>query len=237
MKIDSKYKAVNLRSEGSSLLLPSVRYNADKRMTEQLAGFSQNDKKPLVLLHVCCAPCSSSVLERLGKTCDLIIDFYNPNIFPPEEYDKRYEELLRLVAALPDNGVVRVLAPNYNHDEFLKTAKGLEHEPERGARCTECFYLRLRHAAARAKAEGADFVTTTLTISPMKEAALLNAVGAAAAKAEGVAWLYSDFKKQNGYKESTRLSEVYGLYRQRYCGCEFSYRDAMIRDSRMKEEE
>ena len=176
--------------------------------------------RPKLLLHACCAPCSSATLERLSAHFDLTILYYNPNIYPPEEYHRREAELERFVEQAGYHYPVVELP--YAPQEFYTAVKGLENEPERGARCTVCYRLRMRRAAQYAAEHGFDWFTTTLSISPHKDAKRINAIGQELEQEFGVKHLPSDFKKQNGYLRSLQLSEEYGLYRQDYCGCEFS---------------
>lgn len=185
-----------------------------------------------LFLHSCCAPCSSAVLERLRAFFRITVFYYNPNISPREEYEFRKEEQKRLIEALNGMATTDIAADEFYHIEmvdadyepklFLEAVKGLEKEPEGGARCRECFELRLSKTVAEAVERGADYVTTTLTISPLKNAALLNEIGEALCEGTYVKWLPSDFKKKDGYKRSIELSEEFGLYRQNYCGCAFS---------------
>ncbi len=177
---------------------------------------------PHVLLHACCAPCSSAVLERLAEAAELTLFFYNPNILPEEEYRYRLDELRRLLREMPLPREVRILEGAYEPGRFLAFARDMADEPERGARCRECIALRLREAALAAKSVGADYFATTLTVSPHKDAAFINDCGFAIAQEQGIPWLPSDFKKKEGYKRSIQLSAEYGLYRQDFCGCPFS---------------
>lgn len=189
------------------------------------------DKKPTLLIHSCCAPCSSYVLEYLSKFFDITVFYYNPNISPAEEFEKRAKEQCRLIEEmLPDSGIKTVIA-DYDANEFFETVKGLENEPEGGERCKKCFALRLEKTAELAKKQNFDFFTTTLTISPHKNAQILNETGKEAALKYGVNYLFSDFKKKNGYRRSCELSEQYGLYRQNYCGCIFSKIEAQKREN------
>ena len=182
-------------------------------------------QKPRLLLHACCGPCSSAVLEQLCPYFEITVLYYNPNIWPPAEYRRREEELERFVAEAHPLGV-KVVEDRYDPQEFYDAARGLENEPERGARCTACYRLRMRRAAEYAAANGFDWFTTTLSISPHKDAARINQIGQELAAAFGVPHLPSDFKKKNGYLRSLQLSDQYGLYRQDYCGCVFSARSA-----------
>jgi predicted adenine nucleotide alpha hydrolase (AANH) superfamily ATPase len=172
-----------------------------------------------LLLHACCAPCSTVALERLSGQWELTLFYYNPNISPEAEYEKRLGELRRLVALAPAARGACVIAPEYGHTEFLSAARGLENEPEGGARCRECFALRLKRTAAEARERGFDAFATTLTVGPRKNAADINAAGEAVAREYGVHWLALDLKKRGGYQRSVELSREYSLYRQNYCGC------------------
>jgi len=179
--------------------------------------------KKKLLLHSCCAPCSSATLERLYPYFDITVFYYNPNIYPPEEVNHRKEEQSRLLQEMKElEQKVGIVAPEFNDKEFYDAVKGLEHEPEGGKRCVECFKLRLEKSAKYAKEKGFDFFTTTLSISPHKNAQTLNKIGEEMARKYDISYLFSDFKKKNGYKRSIELSEEYGLYRQNYCGCVYS---------------
>ena len=186
---------------------------------------SLEGRRPRLLLHACCGPCSSAVLEQLCPYFEITVLYYNPNIWPPAEYRRREEELERFVAEAHPLGV-KVVEDRYDPQEFYDAARGLENEPERGARCTACYRLRMRRAAQYAAENGFDWFTTTLSISPHKDAARINQIGQELATAFGVPHLPSDFKKKNGYLRSLQLSDQYGLYRQDYCGCVFSARSA-----------
>ena len=190
------------------------------------------DRKPRLLLHSCCAPCSSVCLERLTQYFDITLFYYNPNLFPAEEYARRVAEQRRLIAALPHANAMDFVEGSYDPDLFYQVVRGLENEKEGGKRCKVCFELRLRAAARAAKSIHADYFTTTLSISPHKNAVWLGELGEAFAAEYGVRWLPSDFKKKNGFKRSTELAARYGLYRQDYCGCVFSRREAEARAAR-----
>lgn len=179
-------------------------------------------RRPTLLLHSCCAPCSSYVLEYLSQYFQITLFYYNPNISPESEYRYRVSELRRLVDEMLPDSDVRIVEGSYDPQVFLNAVKGLEQEPEGGARCMVCYRLRLEEAARAAKELGCEYVTTTLSISPMKNAKALNQIGGEVADVHGVKYLYSDFKKRNGYKRSIQLSAEYQLYRQDYCGCSFS---------------
>ena len=179
-------------------------------------------KRPRLLLHSCCGPCSSSVLELLTKYFDVTLLWYNPNLYPQEEFDRRLATQIELIEKAGLTEEVPILAESRKHEDYLRRVEGLENEPEGGRRCTECFRLRLTECARMAKQYGFDYFCTTLTVSRHKDAERINALGGELGMAFGVAWLPSDFKKRGGELRSQRLSEQYGLYRQNYCGCEFS---------------
>lgn len=178
--------------------------------------------RPSLLLHACCAPCSSYVLEYLSKYFRITLFFYNPNISQRKEYDVRYEELQRLVAEMGLDGKVIFTDSEYEPERFFEIAKGLEDLPEGGERCKKCYTLRLEATAKVAAAKGFDLFTTTLSISPHKNATWLNEIGKEMAHRYGSEYLFSDFKKRGGYLRSCQLSEQYGLYRQNFCGCIYS---------------
>ena len=204
--------------------------NYAKELDKIMDALRRENKRPTLLLHACCAPCLSAVLERLTAAFDVTVLFYNPNIAPEAEYEKRAAELARLIREMPAaQGVQMVCAP-YDAREFLDAVRGLEQVPEGGERCFACYRLRLEAAARYAKANGFDYFTTTLSISPLKNAAKLNEIGEALAAQYGVAHLPADFKKKEGYKRSIELSRAYGLYRQDFCGCVFSKRERMKKE-------
>ena len=184
-------------------------------MQEELRG--ARDKR--LLLHSCCAPCSSHCLSELSPQIGVTVLYYNPNLDCAEEYEKRKREQLRF---LRETGLADFLDCDYAPEDYLFSVRGLEEEKEGGARCAVCFRLRLERTAREAKARGFDYFATTLTVSPLKNAKLINTIGFAVAEEVGVKYLPSDFKKRGGYLHSVRLSEEYGLYRQDYCGCAFS---------------
>lgn len=194
-------------------------------MTDFMIQNRQNDK-PRLLLHVCCAPCSSHVLELLSDSYDITAYFYNPNITEWEEYQKRIGELKRFTAEAPFAKEVVVEEGAYEPEVFFAIAEGLEQEPERGRRCFRCYELRMRHAAQYARENGYDLFTTTLSVSPHKNATWLNEIGRSLSEELAVGYLFSDFKKKNGYVRSIALSKEYGLYRQDYCGCVYSRAEA-----------
>lgn len=206
-----------------------MKINYQMEMERELARIEASGRRPRLLLHACCAPCSSYALEALNHCFDIDVYYYNPNIAPREEFDRRVAELERLSSRLPHENALRVIVGEYDNAAFMELCQGHEDDPEGGARCALCFRMRLEAAAKRAARLGADYFTTSLTISPLKDARLLNAIGAEQGRREGVNWLFSDFKKKNGYKRSCELSREYGLYRQDYCGCVFSKRE---RDAR-----
>ncbi len=183
---------------------------------------SRLESVPKLLLHDCCAPCGSYCIEYLSKYFDVTVYFYNPNISPREEYIKRVNEIKRLISQMPLPRPVHFMEGQYNPQEFFNAVKGYENEPEGGKRCEECFKLRLFDAAIVAKENNFDYFTTTLTISPLKNAELLNEIGSLAAEKCGVKFLPSDFKKRGGYQRSIALSREYNLYRQNFCGCVYS---------------
>ena len=180
------------------------------------------EKLPTLLLHSCCAPCSSYVLEYLTNHFNITILFYNPNISSQEEYQKRLNELKRLVEEMPHNNKIEIIEARYEPKEFINIAKGLENLPEGGERCFKCYHLRLQEAAIYAKQNNYDYFTTTLSISPHKNAQKLNEIGEQLEKEYHVNYLYADFKKKGGYQRSIELSKKYDLYRQDFCGCIYS---------------
>ena len=196
--------------------------NYQKELEKILNRLENEKRTPALLLHSCCAPCSSYVLEYLSSYFQITVFYYNPNIYPEEEYEKRILEQQKLIQDMDLARPVSFLAGKYDRDRFYKASAGLEHVKEGGARCMKCYELRLAETARTAKENGFDFFTTTLSISPMKNAQKLNEIGLETGERYGVEYLVSDFKKKDGYKRSIALSEKYGLYRQDYCGCEFS---------------
>lgn len=200
--------------------------NYQKELDQLLARLQEEKQVPSLLLHSCCAPCSSYVLEYLSAYFNITVFYYNPNIFPESEYTKRILEQQTLISGMETKHPVSFLAGYYDKEKFYEMARGLEHVREGGERCMRCYELRLRESAQIAAQGGFDYFTTTLSISPMKNASMLNQIGGRLAEEYGVKYLFSDFKKKNGYKRSIELSREYGLYRQDYCGCEFSFREA-----------
>ena len=192
------------------------------------------DETPTLLLHACCAPCSSSCIERLSEFFKITIFYYNPNITNQEEYEKRLEEVRKFVKRFKTKNKVDVIGGRYNPNEFFEIAKGLENEPERGARCYKCYNLRLEESAKYASDNNYDYFATTLTLSPYKKVDWINKIGEELDKKYTSKYLYSDFKKKNGYKRSIELSKEYNLYRQDYCGCIYSMRDSRNEKDRIK---
>ena len=181
-----------------------------------------DDKVPRILLHSCCAPCSSYVISYLSNYFDITIFYYNPNISPKDEYLKRKEEQIRLINEIKTKNKLDIIDCDYDNDLYEKSIKGLENEPERGNRCTVCFNLRLNKTAEIAKKFNYDYFGTTLTVSPYKNSNLINEIGLDISKKYDINYLVSDFKKKNGYKKSIELSKEFNLYRQYYCGCKYS---------------
>lgn len=191
--------------------------NYQKDLDGLIAGLGDN--KPTLLLQGCCGPCSSYVMEYLTKHFRVTLLFYNPNIRPEAEYEKRLAALKQLLASMELASPVTLMETGWRGEEFMEAVRGLEAEPEGGSRCPVCFRLRLEETAKIAAAGGYDYFATTLTVSPHKNAPMLNSIGQALAHEYGVRWLPSDFKKRNGYLRSIQLSKEYGIYRQEYCGC------------------
>ncbi len=196
--------------------------NYQKELEKKLADFEKTDRVPSLFLHSCCAPCSSYVLEYLSQYFRITVFYYNPNITEAAEYRKRVEEQQRLIREMETKYPISFVEGTYEPQLFFEAVKGLEQVPEGGERCWKCFSLRLRETARLCKEGNYDYFTTTLTISPLKNAAKLNEIGEQAAAETGTTFLNSDFKKKNGYKRSIELSAEYDLYRQDYCGCIFS---------------
>lgn len=199
--------------------------NYQKELDKLILELKKEEKVPRLLLHSCCAPCSSYVLEYLSQYFEVTVFYYNPNIYPESEYTKRVLEQQKLISEMRFKHPVTFIAGNYDSEKFYNMARGLENVKEGGERCFKCYELRLREAAKIAKNGEYDFFTTTLSISPLKNAQKLNEIGMLLAEEYGIEYLLSDFKKKNGYKRSVELSEQYGLYRQDYCGCVFSMKE------------
>jgi len=185
------------------------------------------DSKPRLLLHSCCGPCSSSVIELLSKNFLVTVLWYNPNLYPEAEFYKRLDTQRQIISALEREGLgsAELMVCDWRQNEYMSRIKGLENEPEEGKRCLECFRIRLFETARVAKDNGFDRFCTTLTVSSRKDAVAINAIGREAEAVYGVKWLPSEFRKREGNHRSTVLSEKYGLYRQEYCGCVFSLRN------------
>lgn len=199
--------------------------NYQKELEKLIDRLVAEERVPKLLLHSCCAPCSSYVLEYLSNYFEITVFYYNPNIYPEQEYEKRVKEQQELIRQMPAKHPISFVEGPFEKEKFYEMAKGLENVPEGGARCMKCYEMRLRKTAELAKKEHFDYFTTTLSISPLKNAEKLNKIGLHLAEIYEVEYLLSDFKKKNGYKRSTELSREYGLYRQDYCGCEFSVRE------------
>ena len=195
--------------------------NYDFDMEKQIKEIAEGEK---LLLHACCAPCSSAVLERIGNFFEISILYYNPNITEKEEYEKRIVEIKKLISMIHPKYKVSLIEGDYNPEKFFEMAKGLEKEPERGKRCYKCYEMRLEETAKIAEKLGFNHFATTLTLSPHKNSNWINEIGEELTEKYNTNYLYSDFKKKNGYKRSIELSKEYNLYRQDYCGCIYSKR-------------
>lgn len=200
--------------------MTKINYNLE--MEKEIARLQKEKRRPVLVLHSCCAPCSSAVLERLHEAFELVVFYYNPNISPEAEFRHRAEEQKRLVEEMPLREDTRVVEGEYDPQRFYELVRGHEEDPEGGERCGICFEMRLRKTAEYARSIGAEYFTTTLSISPLKNAQRLNELGGAVAGEFGLHYLLSDFKKKDGYRRSCVLSEEHGLYRQDFCGCVFS---------------
>ena len=196
--------------------------NYDLEMEKQMSSLKEGDS---LLLHACCAPCSTACLERVANFFKVTIFYYNPNITDESEYKKRIEEIKKLLTLINPKYKVELLEGNYDPNKFFEMAKGLEKEPERGKRCYKCYEMRLEETAKIASKLGFNNFCTTLTLSPHKNANWINEIGEKLNKEYDSNYLYSDFKKKEGYKRSIELSKEYNLYRQDYCGCIYSKRD------------
>ncbi len=206
-----------------------MKQNYQLILNKTLENIQKLDRRPTLLLHACCAPCSSYVLEYLNKYFDITVFFYNPNITETSEYEKREIEIRRLISELPSETDIKYLKGSYSPEKFFEIAKGLEDMNEGGERCFKCYRLRLEESAKTAAYGKFDYFSTTLSISPHKNAEVLNNIGKELAEKYNINYLFSDFKKKNGYKRSCELSAVYGLYRQDYCGCIYSKAEALRR--------
>lgn len=202
-----------------------MKVNYDKLLEEKLCNIANSRERKRILLHSCCAPCSSYVIEYLSKYLDITIFYYNPNISPFEEYLKRKEEQVRLINSIDTSHKVDFIDCDYDNNVYEEKIKGLELEPERGKRCDVCFKLRLEKTAVKALELGYDYFGTTLTVSPYKNSVLINEIGKKVGVTYNIEFLEADFKKRDGYKRSIQLSKEYDLYRQNYCGCKYSKRD------------
>lgn len=200
--------------------------NYDLLMEEQIKNLEEGST---LLMHACCAPCSSACLERLGNYFDISIFYYNPNITDRDEYLKRVDEIKKFISSFKTKFPIKLIEGRYEPEEFFEISKGLEDEPERGKRCFECYKLRLSETAKVASELNFDYFCTTLTLSPYKNAVWLNEIGEELNSDYTSTYLYSDFKKRNGYKRSIELSKEFDLYRQDYCGCVYSLRDELNR--------
>lgn len=195
--------------------------NYQNKLLEIVKGF--NDEKPTVLLHSCCGPCSTQVIDFLKSYFNIIIYYYNPNIEPFEEYLKRKQEQIRFINEYNNKNLdkIKYIDSDYDNESFESFIKGLEREPEGGARCSKCFYLRLKNTALKAKENNFDYFGTTLTVSPHKNSQVINKIGESISNELNIKFIYGDFKKNDGYKKSIEFSKIYNLYRQDYCGCKY----------------
>lgn len=201
--------------------------NYDKLMIDEINSIEKSD--PTLLLHACCAPCSSACLERLGDTFKITILYYNPNIDNEDEYNKRLEELHKFISMFKTKNEIKIIDGRYDTNEFKSIVLGLEEEPERGKRCYKCYKLRMEETAKVADKLGFDYFATTLSLSPHKNTNWINEIGEDLDKEYNTKYLYSDFKKHEGYKRSIELSHEYNLYRQDYCGCIYSKKNKLDR--------
>ncbi len=217
--------------------MPEPKINYQRQLDGIISELEKNGSTPTLLLHSCCAPCSSYVLEYLSRYFKITLLYYNPNISPSEEYYKRVEEQKRLIEELPVKNSVSFIEGEYKPDDFYSCVKGCENLREGGERCFKCYRLRLEYTARLAKSRGYDYFTTTLSISPYKNAQKLNEISQELSAEYGVKNLPADFKKREGYKRSVQLSEAYGLYRQNYCGCIFSAREREATEIERKAEQ
>lgn len=204
--------------------------NYQKELDKTIDKITREGVVPTLFLHSCCAPCSSYVLKYLSDYFKITVFYYNPNISPEDEYRERVREQIRLINEMPVKNKVEFMEGRYEPKVFYEMAKGMEDIPEGGERCFKCYELRLREAAVIAKDREFDYFTTTLSISPLKNAAKLNEIGLKLEEEYNIKYLLSDFKKKEGYKQSVELSKEYNLYRQNYCGCAFSKREALLRE-------
>lgn len=196
--------------------------NYQKKLDELIENNKRGSITPSLLLHSCCAPCSSYTIEYLSQFFNITVLYYNPNISPKQEYEKRKAEQIRLIESMPVKNKVVLMDCDYNSEEFFEIARGYESCREGGERCFRCYELRMRRTAELARDMGFDYFCTTLSISPLKNAQKINEIGYMLEKETGACWLPSDFKKREGYKRSIELSREYELYRQNFCGCIYS---------------
>lgn len=210
--------------------------NYQKELEKLIEGQQKAGRVPRLFLHACCAPCSSYVLEYLSRFFSVTVFFYNPNISPKEEYEKRVSEIQRLISEMEFVHPVAFVEGEYKPEDFYEMARGLEDVPEGGERCFRCYRLRMEEAARLAEQGDYDYFTTTLSISPLKNAGKINEIGQELSQIYKVEHLPSDFKKKNGYKRSIELSHEYGLYRQNYCGCVFSRKESIEREQQKQRE-
>ena len=201
--------------------------NYDLKMEEMIKEIPEGEK---LLLHACCAPCSSACLERVANHFEVTIFYYNPNITKADEYKKRVDEIRKFISKFKTKYPIKLEEGRYDPKEFFEISKGLEDEPERGKRCFKCYNLRLEETAKVAESLGFKYFATTLTLSPHKRVDWLNEIGEGLNSKYDTTYLYSDFKKKNGYKRSIELSHEYNLYRQDYCGCIYSYNESLKRN-------
>ncbi len=199
--------------------------NYNNVMLDMIDKIKSSGKTPKLLLHSCCAPCSSHVISTLTPYFDITILYYNPNIEPQEEYEKRKQEEIRFINGFPHQNKINIIDCDYDNDKYHEVISGLEDEREGGPRCFKCYYLRLEKTAIEAKKGQYDYFGTTLTVSPFKNSQKLNEIGSELESIYDIKYLYSDFKKKNGYKRSIELSKQYNLYRQDYCGCIYSQKE------------
>ena len=210
------------------------RVNYQKLLDELIQKNEREGVVPTLLLHSCCAPCSSYVLEYLSQYFEITVLYYNPNIYPDEEYWKRVKEQQEFIRKFPAEHPISFLEGAFEKERFYDTVRGVEQIPEGGERCFRCYRLRLTEAARLAQKLQMDYFTTTLSISPLKNAQKLNEIGGQIAEEYGVDYLYSDFKKKGGYQRSVELSHQYEMYRQDYCGCVFSMREREAQKNRQE---
>lgn len=199
-----------------------MKTNYQSMLDEIIFNIVESNSRPKLLLHSCCAPCSSYVLEYLTKYFDITIFYYNPNIYPYDEYKKRFNEQIKLINDMNPENMISIIDCDYNNNLYEEAIKGFESEPEGGKRCHICYELRLEQTAKQAKNLDFDYFGTTLSVSPYKNSEKLNLIGKSLEEQYNVNYLYSDFKKKDGYKRSIVLSREYNLYRQEYCGCKYS---------------